>query len=302
MIEHPDKTLVTTWAMPNATPEPSTMPIGTPVPPPDSEVPSEDAHRIDYLVDSAEERSADFYSVMPPSNFHLYDFKKLSVMQLRGRHQAKFNRAAAENNYLYLVEGVSSMLGDNISAKALTVGDFDWLLYWILFASYPTAQRMVTITCNNPDHVMRTTEAVPKEERLTEASLRYLHTYVRPKIKETELDIEALKAVDVSALTAHGLQLGYYSVADKLVWEDMPDESDNAEEYFIFELACYLKGGTIEERCEIVKDLNVKALSQLKAYRVACKNHGVLASITSTCKECGAVAETVLSASASDFL
>ena len=304
MLQHGEKILSTqSWGFPNAPVPPSTMPIfkekvieakeqvsltGSTDP---------EARKLDYLVSTDAQRDAEFYSVLLPSNFHLYPFKTLSVKQVKGRQQAKFNRAASEENSRYLIEGVSSLLGDGIDAGVLTPGDFYWLLYWILFASYPSFKRNVTITCGDPAH-----RAKVESGKLEKSSLRYLHQYTRPAIKETLLNIEALNALDLSILKRDNIELGYFSMKDTLDWAENKSENANAEDYFTYELAVYLKGGTLDERAEVVRDMSVAQTALVSQYRSLLQEHGVVGTIKSNCKECGAEAENIISVSASDFL
>lgn len=307
MLEHGEKMLATqSWVFPNAPPVPSTMPLSKKVivdeSPYSSTAPVEGAadpaaKNLEHLVSTDAQRDADFYSVLLPSNFHLYPFKTLSVKQVKGRQQAKFNRAAAEENSRYLIEGVSSLLGDNIDAGVLTPGDFYWLLYWILFASYPSFKRNVTITCAAPAHVAKVAGG-----ELEESSLRYLHQYTRPSIKETLLDVGALQALDLSILKRDNIQLGYFSMHDTLSWAENRAGTATAEDYFTYELAVYLKGGTLDERAEVVRDMSVAQTSLVSRYRSILQEHGVVGTIKSNCKECGAEAENIISVSASDFL
>lgn len=304
MLEHGDKLLGTqSWGFPNAPAMPSTMPVFkekvTEAKEPVSLTGSTDpeAKKLDYLVSTDAQRDAEFYSVLLPSNFHLYPFKTLSVKQVKGRQQAKFNRAASEENSRYLIEGVSSLLGDGIDAGVLTPGDFYWLLYWILFASYPSFKRNVTITCGDLAHLAKV-----ESGELAESSLRYLHQYTRPAIKETLLNIEALNALDLSILKRDNIELGYFSMKDTLDWAENRAENANAEDYYIYELAVYIKGGTLDERAEVVRDMSVAQTALVSQYRSLLQEHGVVGTIKSNCKECGAEAENIISVSASDFL
>lgn len=240
-------------------------------------------------------KDASFYSVKLPSDFRFYGFKDLSVSLVKGRQQAKFNRAANEGVGRYMMEGVTSLLGDGRSALELTSGDFYWLLYWLLFASYPKRSRTVTITCQNDSHLEQVEKGL-----LEESSLRYLTTYDRPVLNEMYLDWDKVKDVDVSSLA--GLELGAFFLKDMLEWEEAHDENANTEDTFIYDLAVYLRTGTLEERAEIVRDLSPLQTAQLTAYKDAVSQHGVSASLKSVCKGCGAENGVNLSVSAHDFL
>lgn len=243
------------------------------------------------------ETDPNFYSVALPSGFHLYrdGLQHLSASIVRGRHQAKFNRAAKEKNSAYLIEGVTSLLGDGVSALRLTTGDFYWLLYWLLLASYPVRSRALTYSCGDEKHL-----SAVEDGTLPEETLRTLITYDKPKLSEVVLDKAALDNLDLSALG--GLRLGGFLVRDMVEWETEYEETATEEDYSIYDLAVYLADGTLEERADIVRDMTIEQIDALKAYKDVAGEHGVTASLNCICKECGAEKEVTLSISARDFL
>lgn len=243
------------------------------------------------------ETDPNFYSVALPSGFHLYrdGLQHLSASIVRGRHQAKFNRAAKEKNSAYLIEGVTSLLGDGVSALRLTTGDFYWLLYWLLLASYPVRSRALTYSCGDEKHL-----SAVEDGTLPEETLRTLITYDKPKLSEVVLDKATLDNLDLSALG--GLRLGGFLVRDMVEWETEYEETATEEDYSIYDLAVYLADGTLEERADIVRDMTIEQIDALKAYKDVAGEHGVTASLNCICKECGAEKEVTLSISARDFL
>jgi hypothetical protein len=247
------------------------------------------------LVNTIAAKDANYFSVSLPSNFHFYDFKTLAVSLVKGKQQAKFTRAAKEHNGIYTIEAVSSLLGGDVTAYELTTGDFYWLLYWILFASYPTSTRMSEITCRDKEHLRRVDAG-----ELPESSLRYVTEYLRPETKEVQLDLNELKAVDVSSLG--GLALDTFKVKDLIAWEDMHDEAANAEDAYLFDLAVMLKDGSLQSRIDTVANMNQAQLAALTKYRDAATKHGVIPTLKTKCKECGAENEVSISISAPDFL
>ena len=285
-----------------------------------------------YLTTS--EKNADYFGVDLPSRFAFYPFKNLSVALIRGRQQAKFNRAAQEQSSRYMMEGVTSLLGDGVSVSNLTSGDFYWLLYWLLLSSYTARFRTTTIVCQDEDHLAKVERKVayadsvkrigtdaanaeligkkvesPEDQELLNAALQDMAgedtlkstiTYDRPTIKEMQLDQKALQALDLSSL--QGIELGAYLVRDMLDWEDNYEANATAEDYFTYDLAVYLKNGTLEERAEVVRDMSTIQINALTAYREVAGAHGVQASLKCICKECGAENEVNISISAHDFL
>lgn len=246
------------------------------------------------------ETNSEYYSVKLPTDFLFYDFKSLSVKKVTGRVQAKFTRAGAEGNARYLVEGVSSLLGDGISAFDLSAYDFKYLLHFILLLSYPVSPRKVVAECESPEHHQRVREGLVEE-----ATLREVINYDRPALKETILDIDKLKSLDLSALS--NFSLGVYTMRDAIDWEEnyapkFPKGRADEETQFIYDLAAYLKGGTLEDRAELVREMSVPQFRALEAYREVAQDHGVEATLKHTCKECGAETVTDVTVSVRDFL
>lgn len=243
-----------------------------------------------------EERSAEFYSTNLPSGFHFYDFKELSVRKVTGRVQAKFSRAGADGNARHLVEGVSALLGNGISAFDLSAADFRWLLHFILLLSYPQSPRRITVTCDGEKH----NDMVASGE-MPESSLRQVHNFDRPTLKETFFVPASLDELDLTPLREHNL--GVYTMRDSIDFEEMfAGQEPTAEDIFIYDLAAYLKGGTLEERADKVRDMSVPEFKALELYRAAVQQHGIRSTIKSVCKECGTETVTDVTISVQDFL
>lgn len=244
------------------------------------------------------DRDPGYYSVQLPSNFAFYQFKELSISEVKGKHQAKFVKATANENTHYLVEAITSLLGDGVNAYDLTPEDFWWVLYWLLISSYPDRRNKVVVTCANHDHQERV-----RLGELDPATLRSLHEYSRPSLTETILDVDSLNELDLSALAKYKLKP--LTMRDTLDWDDKYGKIEDDELYFLQDLAALLDGahhGTLEERTAIVADMSLAELDTLKQYKEAVTAYGVEAFITHKCKECGAETVSKIAASASDFL
>jgi len=107
-------------------------------------------------VRSQAEVDPSFMSIGVPSQFKFYDFKQLTVSCLKGIHQAKMSRAAKDRKMRYVVEAISSTLGEGVSAFDLTPQDFYFLMYWHRLQSFPKNPQMIPFTCTDKDHVRRT--------------------------------------------------------------------------------------------------------------------------------------------------
>lgn len=317
MIEHGRKTLnmrpqapQETWGFPG-TPDPEQQePVGTLLPPGQQDIPKASsgpnvevvpqgtARTLEDLRADAE-KSADFYDAALPSNFYWNSFKRLSVQKVTGRVQAKFSRAAAEKSTRTLVDAVTSLLGDSVSAMDISANDFKWLMHFILLLSYPNSPRRIVIECDDADHI----ESVERGE-VAEATLRYVETFDRPTLKEVVFDPELLKAVDLSSLA--GYDLGVYTMRDAIEWEDkFPNGGDKPteEDIWAYDLASYLRGGSYDERAEKVRAMSVVQFRALEKYRdEVAQQHGVYAYLKTTCKECGTENVTNVTVSVRDFL
>lgn len=241
------------------------------------------------------QKDPSLFSLVLPSKFHFYPFKTISAKPVTARQQAKFARAASDRNARYQAEGVSSLLGDNVNVEYLTTGDYYWLMYWLYLASYPSSKLVTTLECNAEIHIDKILSG-----ELPESSLRQLHTYERPILTEYELDVEKLKSLDLSSLS--GVELDAFRVKDMLAWDDKDTDKVTQEDFYIYDLAVYLKNGTLEERAEVVRDMSIAQTRALKAYREIVAKHGVEASINYRCNGCSTDHTREVRISVHDFL
>ena len=243
-----------------------------------------------------EERSAEFYSTNLPSGFHFYDFKELSVRKVTGRVQAKFSRAGADGNPRHLIEGISALLGNGVSAYDLSSEDFRWLMHFILLLSYPQSPRKIVVTCDGEKH-----NALVEAGEMDKSTLSQVHNFDRPTLKEFYFEPSKLAELDLTPLSAY--TLGIYTMRDSVDFEEMfAGQEPTEEDIFIYDLAAYLKGGTLEERADKVRDMSVPEFRALEAYRAVAQQHGIISTIKSTCKECGTETVTDVTISVHDFL
>lgn len=257
----------------------------------------------------ASETSAEFFSVDLPSNFQLYPFKTLSVSPLKGIHIAKFNRAFKEERLKYIVEAISSTLGDGVSAFDLQPGDFYYLMYWHRVNSFPKNPMMIEAYCQDLTHNLQVTEGVDdgtgniiKKEKET------LH--IKELLNNTTLETKNLKPLDLTPYKEldERYQLGYETMRDVVeVAEYVIESEDGAPEFsWLAGRAAFLKPlpgrTTLKERCAIVEQMSTDDLAMLEAYSQDITDYGVSEFANIRCKECGASTRVNISFDALTFL
>lgn len=244
-----------------------------------------------------------------PSNFYFYDFDTLGVGPVLGFHQAKFARAAKEKRTRYMVDAVSTLLPEGISAWDLTIPDFYWLLYWIRMTYYTKVQLIHTAVCTNHKHIHKVkTGELPKE------SLVSVHTLSKSILNETVFDPKPLEdfleIADLSFLEGTPFALAPSCIVDIVDIEENLLEHENYPEIeYLVDYAGYLQNKdtstprlSMQARCEFVESLTAENLHVIEQFRTLVSAYGVEESIRFTCPECRAESETKISISAHSFL
>ena len=249
-----------------------------------------------------------FTSIDLPSGFIFYQFKHLSVAQIRGKHQAKFALAAKRQSTRVTVEAITSLLGDGIQAKDLSIADFYAVMYWLRLNCMGKSTFNVHANCTDNDHLIKVAKGELPAETLKNSTL-VSHT----DLKQTDIDpkavIEFMNRDDVKELEALGYTLTSPKMIDSIeleeVWEDKPEY---AEIEFLTDLAGSIASVdksmslTLTERFEIVGNLEAKFIGVIRDWQEIVQSYGIEESVSLRCKECGAKIETELSISAHDFL
>lgn len=244
-----------------------------------------------------------------PSNFYFYDFDTLGVGPVLGFHQAKFSRAAKEKRTRYMVDAVSTLLPEGISAWDLTIPDFYWLLYWIRMTYYTKVQLIHTAVCSNPKHIHRIQQGeLPKE------SLVSVHTLSKSILSEEVFDPKPLEAfietADLSFLDNSPFTLAPSCITDIVdIEENLLSHENYPEIEYLVDYAGYLQNKdpgiprlSMQQRCEFVETLTAEDLYTIEQFRTLVSAYGVEESIRFTCPECRAESETKISISAHSFL
>lgn len=256
-----------------------------------------------------EQTNPKFLQADLPSNFYFYEFQSLSVGPVLGFHQAKFSRAAKEKRTRYMVDAISTLLPDDISAWELTIPDFYWLLYWIRMTYYTKVQLVHTAVCTSPAHIKRIQKGeLPKE------SLVSVHTLSKSILKENVFDPkpleEFLQTADLEFLDNSPFTLAPSCIADIIdIEENLLSHENYPEIEYLVDYAGYLQNRDpstpklgMQERCKFVETLSTEDLSTIEQFRSLVSAYGVEESIRFTCPECRAESETKISISAHSFL
>lgn len=300
--------------------------------------------RLDPTPDPAprqqSETNPDYYPIGLPSRFQFYDFKLVSARALKAVHQAKFARAAKTGKLRFLVEAVSSTMGDNVSAFDLTPQDFFFLLYWLRFQSFPKNPQVIEFTCTDAGHVKRTMLSKDDPQYLTEDTLKLREIMSKTDVQSIylgeEIDLSEFSELDdkyvLGAETMRDLvefseleeeiQFSREEISERSDKQDATDEEIDAETVrrvvktedvdsmdeatWLSTRAVFLKRApgreTIAERIEIVKQMDPDEIKQLDSYIAQVTDYGVLEYAELKCKECGARHRVSLSVDALSFL
>ena len=276
------------------------------------------------------EADPNFQTIGLPSQFKFYDFQALTVSHMKGLHQAKLSRAAKDRKMRYVVEAISSTLGEGVSAFDLTPQDFYFLMYWHRLQSFPKNPQLIPYTCSDKEHVRRTILREDHPEHLSPETLD-----ISSILNETTLKTVYLEDLDLSPFAELDAKygLGVETMRDIVEFAELQEE----EEYFpkdepeseygeslttasvdvpsdesfdevewLQVRSVFLKRGpgrnTILERNEIVKQMSADEIFELDKYIEAVSAYGVSEAAVIRCKECSASHRVPLSVDALTFL
>lgn len=263
---------------------------------------------------TAADKDAGVCSVWLPSGFYFYDFSSLSVaFPLKGRHQAKFNKAHEERSIRYTVEAITSCLGDGINSMDLTPNDFYFVMYWLRLVSYTKSPYLHTVVCESDNHL-----DMVDQGKVSEDTLKSIHTVNNTSLLETSFDPSRLEALKTPELDSLGLVLRPATMADVVAFSEeisipLIDKTGNkdprySEFAFLGDLASYVKsyqGDTtlsLGQKMTVIGDLSVDALDEVRAFIKAVSDYGVTETIKVACPTCGEVIESEVSIQPSSFL
>lgn len=261
-----------------------------------------------------------YLSVGLPSLKHFYPYRDLSVCTLKGYHQAKFFRSTREDNLRYLVEAMSSTLGDGISAFDLVPADFYFLMYWHRVSSFSKNPQILKLDCSDPDHIKQTLLPPDDPNYKPPESLT-----IEAFLDKTSVETVFLEEWDPSpwADLHEKYTLGVETMRDLVEYGEERDElmlqqgrmtEDELADQLISEdefmwmsarasfLARIEGRQTLRERIETIKQMDADEIQALEEYMAAATDFGVKEYANLTCKECGAHHRALVSIDALNFL
>ena len=263
------------------------------------------------------EQDADYFRIEVPSNFSFYSFKTVSTRTLKAPQQAKFNRAAQEDNLQHVVDGIGSVLEPGISAYDFTPQDFYFLMYWQRVFSYPKTPLRVTATCKNRDHIERVgrgeleASTLHLEEIVTHTTLKTTYATLG-----SDFRVEIQKHLSPKALEFWEENQEFLNVetmrdmveAEKIL--ENTDKDKREELKWFLDYASYLKINDADgkplplaARVAFIDNLNPDDMDSFDEYiKVVDGDYGVAESAIIRCRECGATSAQKLPIDAVSFL
>ena len=267
-------------------------------------------------VTPASHRDLQFFSLALPSRFFWYDFDEISFRLVNGRAQAKFTKAAAENNHAVFLEALTALCATPERFNQLTISDYQYVMYWLRLSSYTAGRLNAQHLCTNPSHRQKVAEGVLSSDTLiTPVSI------ARSSFEETLLDPSEMSAViDASrdALSEYGVEvdaprvrdllptLSYFESSGAVSVDANGDAVIDPELQFLADTAGAIRGLnrdlSLEERIKVVGEFSDLALTAVERFTAAYSQVGIKEFITTRCSGCGAEARTRVHVSALTFL
>lgn len=244
-----------------------------------------------------------------PSRFEFYDFDRISVLPIRGHHQALMYRAAHEKSDQHVANAISSLLPNGLKSEELTIPDFYFVMYWLRLNCYTKTSLVHRGVCNSPAHLTDV-----REGRKTKESLVTVTTIPKTWLDQTELPEDYLSGFEeeLRSILSEVEPLGYTLNAPRMfdTIELHDTMFDNPEydmlSYHADRAACLVKADGVRDslaaRISVVQDLSIDTLDLLDQWRVRVSMYGVKEVVRFKCTECGADVENPVLLSAHAFL
>lgn len=253
----------------------------------------------------------EYTSIDLPSRFHFYPFKDLYVKPFRVQHLAKLAKAEASASMQMQAEVVGSVLmtptGTPNPVMLLSMADLNAVMLWLRLNSFTKKTMRVTSNCTDPKH-----HAAVKERKLPESSLK-----IETSVDETQIEIIHLDhAPDPEHYCIRFddrpdlvVRLRPERVQDAIEFLDHPLWADEEFQYLARIAASLDLEGTfgrqftLNERIEFVKSsLSNDDCILVNEFNDLMDKHGVVESVATKCKGCGASGAASLAFDARTFL
>jgi hypothetical protein len=240
-----------------------------------------------------------------PSGLAFYPFDSLSVRPFGLLEHIKLRRAVTEENLRHQVDALSAC--QDHPAFDLTVGDFQFLMYWHRINDFKRTPYTVEWTCDDVDHVHCTTPEyaadyaknttpepdlalLPPQEP---DSLRNIHMLTRSSMDVVLMQSEACEAFMMDFEDLYGLKLFPPMIRDvvfALEEEDIDVDLKSFNRYAGL-LNPHVHGNTLAERRHalLLYTQSNPGLDIIQDFErwVKISDHGVREQVAVVCKGCG---------------
>ncbi len=233
-------------------------------------------------------RYVDLSDVLP-SGFSFYDFENLSARPCTALEVQKMHRSVLEQNIKHQIDAISACLDQ--SAYRLTLGDFQFLMYWTRLNSFKKHPVNLVFRCNHPTHLTKVGEG-----KLPVESLDQKYQVKASQVKERKLDFAACDEYMRNFHEEYALYLWTPMVSD-LIEGMLPDTT--ADEDWWNKYAGMLNpmhhGASLAERRAVLLQVcgahdNSDIVEDMEQWSKLCE-HGVEEYVEVKCQECGVLVE-----------
>lgn len=245
-----------------------------------------------------------------PSRLSFYGFDNLGVRHFGILEHIKLRRSVTEENLRHQVDALSAC--QDHSAYDLTVGDFQFLMYWHRINDFKRTPYTVEWLCNEPDHVEHTTEdyakrfqrhqetadlseieAKPWAAPLEADTLTNVHVLQRTNMDVVMLDSAACEQFMADFEANYGFKLFPPMMRDVVsaLEEEGIGQDLAAYNRYAGLLNPHVHGASLAERRHALVDYSIRnpGLDIVADFErwVSLSDHGVKEAVEVVCKECG---------------
>lgn len=242
---------------------------------------------------------SEFININLPSNFHFYDFDKLSIRPLKAKEILKIYKASRTDSFNMLVQAVAPCIDRDI--MLLTIGDFWSVLYWLKLNSFTKSPIEITWECRDPKHQSDVAAGTLDPKTLNN------HDIVnKTQIEEHQLDVAALELGMLKLDVVKRFKLNPSTIGDTCEAVDLLNNKTIEEnDDFFTKYAAHIHsshGLKLKDRYDTALDaLTPDDMLEIDQY-IDLIQHGVNEEVQLKCKECGALRGVAISLNAHDFL
>jgi hypothetical protein len=258
-------------------------------------------------IAQSDSRFVDIGTILPSGMGFYPDFDTLAVRPMGPLEGAKMHRAVIEQSVRHQVDAISATL--DRSAYAITMGDFQYLMYWSRLNSFKKFPVKLEFTCTHPDHQSKVRRHIELEKKvaagyvltdedklnpgLAPQTLDQFSTVQASVLKESRLDFDACNAFMEKFFAEHGLYLWTPLVADMV--EGLEDATITADDNYWNRYAGLLNpmhhGVTLKARREFLLKFmesqeSIDILADFEEWATLC-THGVDEQVEVKCTYCG---------------